>query len=103
MGYCARRVPVPLISCALLIACSDSSGPGGVGSISLTQVASGLDDPLYLTAPAGDSRLFIVEQPGRARIIKNGSLLPTPFLDITGKVLSGGERGLLSVAFHPNY
>src|SRR5262245_49811362 len=100
MGYCARRVAVPLIFCVLLIACSDSSGPPLARSISLTQVATGLDNPLYLTAPVSDSRLFIVEQPGRIRIIKNGSLQPTPFLDITGKVLSGGERGLLSVAFH---
>jgi glucose/arabinose dehydrogenase len=67
------------------------------------EVARGLDAPVYLTAPSGDSRLFIVEQPGRIRIVENGKLLPKPFLDIKSKVGYGGERGLLSVAFHPQY
>jgi len=71
--------------------------------IQLETVVSGLEDPLYLTAPASDPRLFIVEQPGRIRIVQDGQLLPTPFLDIVRQVRSGGERGLLSVAFHPNY
>src|SRR6478735_8131514 len=65
------------------------------------EVAHGLDTPVYLTAPSGDSRLFVVEQPGRIRIVENGKLLPKPFLDIKSKVGYGGERGLLSVAFHP--
>jgi glucose/arabinose dehydrogenase len=66
-------------------------------------VASDLDHPVYLTAPSGDPRLFIVEQPGRIRIVENGRLLDRPFLDIRSKVGSGGERGLLSVALHPQY
>ena len=66
-------------------------------------VASGFSSPLYLTAPPSDARLFVVEQSGRIHIIENGSRLATPFLDITDRVLSGGERGLLSVAFHPQY
>jgi len=77
--------------------------PAPASGLTLERVASGLQDPLYLTAPAGDPRLFVVEQPGRIRIIKDGRLLPTPFLDITDRVRSGGERGLLSVAFHPRY
>ena len=72
-------------------------------SIRLDSVAGGLSSPVYLTAPAGDARLFVVEQSGRIRVVQNGQLLSTPFLDITSKVLSGGERGLLSVAFHPRY
>jgi glucose/arabinose dehydrogenase len=71
--------------------------------LGVEQVASGLDQPVYLTAPANDPRLFIVEQPGRIRIVENGRLLEKPFLDIAGKVRSGGEQGLLSVAFHPQY
>jgi glucose/arabinose dehydrogenase len=71
--------------------------------LGIEQVASGLDQPVYLTAPAGDPRLFIVEQPGRIRVVENGRLLDKPFLDIAGKVRSGGEQGLLSVAFHPEY
>lgn len=51
----------------------------------------------------GSGRLFIVEQAGRIRIVKDGELLPEPFLDITDRVESGGERGLLGLAFHPEY
>ncbi len=72
-------------------------------SLRAQEIASGLSSPVYLTAPAGDARLFVVEQPGRIRIIQNGQLVSAPFLDITSRVASGGERGLLSVAFHPQY
>ena len=71
--------------------------------LGVEQVASGLDQPVYLTAPVSDPRLFIVEQPGRIRVVENGKLLDKPFLDIVNKVRSGGEQGLLSVAFHPQY
>jgi glucose/arabinose dehydrogenase len=86
-------------------ACSSrqASGPPADVSLRVVEVASGLSNPLYLTAPANDTRLFVVEQAGRVRIIKNGVLLPQPFLDITARVSSGGERGLLSIAFHPRY
>jgi glucose/arabinose dehydrogenase len=71
---------------------------------SLALVASGLSTPLFLTAPAGDnSRLFIVEKTGRIRIVKNGALLNTPFLDLSAQVSNGGEQGLLGLAFHPQY
>ena len=72
-------------------------------TIGAEEVARGFDNPVYLTAPPGDARLFVVEQPGRIRIIDNGRLVARPFLDVTGKVGYGGERGLLSVAFHPLY
>jgi glucose/arabinose dehydrogenase len=72
-------------------------------TLGVEQVASGLDEPVYLTSPTGDPRLFIVEQRGRIRVVENGKLLDKPFLDIVKKVGSGGERGLLSVAFHPEY
>ncbi len=90
-----------------LAACSDGPGepappPANVG-VRLQEVAGGLSSPVYVTAPAGDARLFVVEQPGRIRVVQNGQLLPTPFLDIVPKVSSGGERGLLSMAFHPGY
>jgi glucose/arabinose dehydrogenase len=80
-----------------------ASGLPAEGSLRAVQVASGLSNPLYLTAPAGDDRLFVVEQSGRVQIIKGGVVLPQPFLDVTARVLSGGERGLLSIAFHPLY
>ncbi len=69
----------------------------------LEPIAAGLNNPLWLTAPAGDSRLFIVEQPGRIRIVRDGQLLAAPFLDLTAQVSDGNEQGLLSVAFHPDY
>lgn len=101
-----------LMIAALIIGCGDSTGSasqpvlGGTttpGTFSLSDIASGLSNPVYLTAPAGDARLFVVEKAGRIRIIRNGSLLPTPFLDISSKVSTGTEQGLLSVAFHPSY
>lgn len=75
-------------------------GPEVLGLELVTEAATG---PVLVTAPVGDTRLFVVEQPGRVRIIRDGTLLPTPFLDIDGRVLSGGERGLLGLAFHPDY
>jgi glucose/arabinose dehydrogenase len=72
--------------------------------LSLTPVVSGLESPVYLThAGDGSGRIFIVEQPGRIRIYQAGNLLPTPFLDITDRVLYQGEQGLLGLAFPPNY
>jgi glucose/arabinose dehydrogenase len=65
---------------------------------------SGLENPVDLQVPAGDrARLFVVEQRGRIRIVRNGSLVAQPFLDIAARIASGGERGLLGLAFHPRY
>ena len=69
----------------------------------LTSVGT-FSSPVYVTAPPGDtSRLFVVEQAGRIRLIKDGVVQGTPFLDISGLVTAGGERGLLSMAFAPDY
>lgn len=69
----------------------------------LEVVAEGLSQPLFATAPAGDQRLFIVEQTGTIRILENGALAQTPFLDVSRSVSRGGEQGLLGLAFHPDY
>ncbi len=70
----------------------------------LSQVATGLTSPVYLThAGDGSGRLFVVEQQGRIRVIRNGLVQSTPYLDIAGPVLCCGERGLLSAAFDPDY
>jgi glucose/arabinose dehydrogenase len=78
----------------------------GVGSLPAgfdhSPVAGGLTDPTTMTV-APDGRIFVAEQAGKLRIIENGSLLPTPFLDISGRVDSDGERGLLGVAFDPDF
>ncbi|RJP36831.1 MAG: hypothetical protein C4547_06690 [Phycisphaerales bacterium] len=67
-------------------------------------IADGFDSPLFLTSPPADaSRLFVVERFGRIRIIEQGTVLPRPFLDIEPKVAKDGERGLLGLAFHPDY
>ncbi len=72
--------------------------------IALERVASGLTLPVGLThAGDGSRRLFILEQLGTIRIVKQGRLLPTPFLDISSLVTHGGEQGLLGLAFHPGY
>jgi glucose/arabinose dehydrogenase len=72
--------------------------------LKLTQVATGLEAPVDVTStPSEPDRLYVVEQPGRIRTIDDGKLSPQPFLDITNDVQAGGEQGLLSVAFHPDY
>lgn len=78
--------------------------PGLAGvSLALSTIVTGLDRPVFVDAPVGDPRLFVVEQTGKIKIVSNGSLLATPFLDIGGLLSSGGEQGLLGLAFHPQY
>ncbi len=73
--------------------------------IATEPVASGLNAPLYVTHAPGDdaSRIFIVTQFGKIRIVKDGTLLTAPFLDINSKITFSGEQGLLGMAFHPDY
>ncbi len=61
------------------------------------------DEPTYLTAPRGDRRRFVVEREGTIRIVQGGKVLGRPFLDISDRVTSGGESGLLSMAFARDY
>ena len=72
--------------------------------VELVSVASGFTNPLDIQQ-AGDAsgRLFVVEQGGRIKIIQNGSVLGTPYLDISSLIVSGGEEGLLGLAFHPSF
>jgi len=80
---------------------TETSGGGG---IELRLVADGLDSPLGIAStPSEPDRLFIVEQPGLVRVVEDGKLLPQPFLDVEDQVVSGGEQGLLSLAFDPEY
>lgn len=101
--------------CALMTACngSDEGGGGGAGpppatsnSLRLQTVTAVLSSPVFLTAPTGDvGRLFIVEQGGLIRILNSldGTPRATPFLDVAGLIVTGGEQGLLGMAFDPNY
>jgi glucose/arabinose dehydrogenase len=67
---------------------------------SRVQVASGISNPTVM-AFAPDGRIFVAQQNGTLRVIKNGALLPTPFLQLS--VNSSGERGLIGIALHPNF
>src|SRR5687768_4385074 len=73
-------------------------------SIELEVVAAGLDSPLAVThAGDGSGRIFVAEQGGAIRIVRDGAVTNRPFLDITRRISSGGERGLLGLALHPQY
>ena len=112
-GLLRRRA----VSTALGLCCSWVFAGGAAGqvtqgdlSLDLEPVASGLAAPTSLThAGDGTGRLFVTDQPGKIRIIQNGVLLPTPFLDLKalGEVVTVNpgydERGVLGLAFHPNY
>src|SRR6266702_3255514 len=83
------------------------SGPGGLsGAIIATRVATFFTQPVFVGAPPGDtSRLFVVERNGAIKIIDltSGQVLATPFLDVSSQILTDGERGLLGLAFDPNF
>jgi glucose/arabinose dehydrogenase len=128
-----RRGLLPLVAAAGLAACgsgdstrpADEASRGGRGGPASTareapsasrgssaQARRGIrlagiarfSAPLYVTAPPGDTRrIFVVEQGGRIMVVRGGRKLARPFLDISGRVLAGGERGLLSMAFAPDY
>ncbi|MBE7449087.1 MAG: PQQ-dependent sugar dehydrogenase [Kofleriaceae bacterium] len=97
-----------------LAACGDPPAPGTDHApfcsprpgteLTLTRVAVGLNRPLGVAAPRGDDRLFVLEQLGRIRVVKDGVLLPTPYLDLSDHVIAvGPEQGLLGLAFHPDF
>jgi glucose/arabinose dehydrogenase len=87
-------------------ACGQSSSPATQQreQLRLRPFVSGLDSPVYVTQPRSEpGKLYVVEQAGVIRVVLNGRLQARPFLDIRSRVRSGGEQGLLSVAFHPRY
>jgi glucose/arabinose dehydrogenase len=124
-----RRRPLAVLACALLaVAAGCDSGrpaqpaepappsppastsaaaepsPSSGRSLALVEIASGLDAPVHAAAAPGEpGRLYVVERAGRIRVLEGGRVLARSFLDISEHVTSGGEQGLLSVAFHPDY
>jgi uncharacterized repeat protein (TIGR01451 family) len=95
----ARRARLGAAALVLTLAAGSPAA-----AIQLQSIATGLSAPVAVAnAGDGSGRLFIVEQPGVIRIYDGTQVLPTPFLDITGLVSGGGERGLLGLAFHPGY
>jgi glucose/arabinose dehydrogenase len=118
--------PLALAGALVLVGCGgdggSSTGRGDTASAATTAASSQTDpqaapaarlrlqrigsftSPLYVTAPPGDrSRIFVVEQGGRIRVVRGGRVLSRPFLDISRDVVSGGEQGLLGLAFAPDY
>jgi glucose/arabinose dehydrogenase len=86
---------------ALLLA---GSAQGRAQQLHLTLVASGLSSPTYVAATQSEpSRLYVVEKTGQIRVVDGGTLLPTPFLDVSALIATDDERGLLSMAFSPSY
>ena len=95
-----------LIVSAIVVAGSEPGleTGGEEAPVRLVEVASGLQSPTFVAVSPGEpDRLYVVEQPGRIRVVEDGVLVEAPFLDIVDQVKSGGEQGLLSVAFHPDY
>ena len=94
----------PIVSSVVLTA----TALADVTPLTTVRVASGLVRPIgVFHAPSDTSRIFIIEKQGRIRILENGTLLPTPFLDVDaitgGGTSSSSEQGLLGLAFHPDY
>src|ERR1044071_2676278 len=101
-----------VFAAALVLCCVDLKSPfvtrvgaqSAGAQLALVSPVGGLSSPVgIVNAADGTGRLFVVEQGGRIRILKNGALLSTPFLDIAARLSTGGERGLLGLAFPPGF
>jgi glucose/arabinose dehydrogenase len=110
-----RRLAAAALAVIVLgAACSSGGGssstsrqletPSVIALLKIERIASGLDAPVGISStPSEPGRLYVVEQPGLVRVLDHGKLLADPFLDISSDVVSGGEQGLLSLAFDPDY
>jgi glucose/arabinose dehydrogenase len=101
-----RRWTIVLVVASVagpLLATGAESSVAASAAYRLRPVAS-VRQPTFVTAAPGEpSRLYVVERRGTVRVLENGRLRTTPFLNVSGAVSTAGERGLLSVAFHPEY
>ena len=102
-----RAVTVALaLACLVAAVTAVVAAPGvpAATAAKLRPLVGGLDQPVYVTAAPGEpARLYVVEQPGRIVVVERGKVRGEPFLDVGKLVSCCGERGLLSVAFHPDY
>ena len=102
-GVPASSSPAPTGSEAPSPGSTAPFDPTGIG-IALEPVVGGLRSPLAVThAGDGSGRIFVAEQDGAIRIVRDGQLVERRFLDISDRVSAGGERGLLGIAFHPDF
>ena len=102
------RIPLLLAVLACVVAVAPAAarqghGPRRPASFGLVKFADGLRSPVYLTSAPGDKRLFVVEQEGTIRTISNGKVASKPYADLRRYVTAGGEQGLLSMAFSPDF
>ena len=96
--------PSATVGASASTSASSASNAPASAAIALEIVTAGLASPLDVTtAGDGSGRIFVVEQGGTIRVVANGALDPAPFLDISDRLTSGGEQGLLGLAFHPDY
>ena len=107
-GMAATTAPAAAqASAATAPATSTAAAPASRANppaLALRRLPGAFNQPIYLTSPPGDpTTLVVVEKVGTVRVIRNGSLLSNPFLDLSGKVSGNNEQGLLSLAFDPNY
>jgi Glucose / Sorbosone dehydrogenase len=87
----------------LMLGCGEARDVASARGVALKRIGT-FSEPVYVTSPPGDRhRVFVVERGGRIRVVVDGRKLARPFLDISDRVSSGGERGLLSMAFAPDY
>lgn len=98
------HVVTALVVIVLIVLATVGIPVRAAGNLTLTlePVATGLDQPTFVTE-GPDGRLYILEQHGRIRVVRNGKLLPTPFLDIRSRIICCAEEGLLGLAFDPGY
>jgi glucose/arabinose dehydrogenase len=103
----ALGVLLALLAVSLPGAACGQTGPAAPQSqeqMRFRSFASGLNEPVFVGATRSEpGMLYVVEQPGLILVLQDGKLRTQPFLDIRRLVRSGGEQGLLSIAFHPNY
>jgi glucose/arabinose dehydrogenase len=91
-----------VVAAAIAVSCASAGTTRA--QLGLRTIVSGMSSPVYVASvPSQTSKLYVVEQVGRIRVLVDGKVRPGPFLDIRSKVRAGGEQGLLSMAFHPNY
>ncbi len=99
-----KPVTVPASQPSTVAPTPQAPAPLNALELTLQPVVSGLDKPLYVThAGDGSGRLFVLEQGGRVRVVRDGNLSRGTFLDVSKRISSGGERGLLGLAFSPDY
>ena len=98
------RVALLLAVVCSAIAAGASFASSSADAVRLIPVARGFASPVLATQAPGEARrLYVVEQPGRIRVVERGRVKPGAFLDIRSLVLYGGEQGLLGLAFSPSY